>query len=104
MQGGGVVLPTGIANEGPHTVCHAFALASSADVREDSQYEPQRGISFEGVNRSTAVAALSPNVTFVNFDTTVRLRTKHPGYVRLVRLADGSTNRSYPSVANVSDC
>lgn len=98
---GQLQLVSGIAFAGMHVVCHAFASAGDGATQLDSDYEPQRGVVFEGVNRSTAIAALEPNATLAHFDTTVRVRSAHPGYLRLVHLdlegldaADGALSRT----------
>ena len=91
-QGSNVVngvatLPSGIHTLGRHVVCHAFALSGASD-RVDLDYEPQRGVSFDGVNRSVAVPLLDPNTTLVHFDTEISIATPHAGYIRLVRLSE----------------
>ena len=56
---GRVSLPSSVLSEGPHIVCHAFhAGGASIDALSDGDYEPQRGVQFEGVNRSTALSTL----------------------------------------------
>lgn len=97
-----VPLLTGVRVLGRHIVCHGFAAtAFDAAALTDSDYEPQRGLIFEGVNRSSAVSALLPNATLTHFLTTYRIPTRYEGYLRFVRFPGGEAALEADSAGDV---
>lgn len=85
LTSGLLQIVSGVRTAGVHVVCHGFRVTAGAATLTDADYEPQRDVSFEGIVRSAAVSALSPNATYVHRDLVVRISTPYAGYVRFVR-------------------
>ena len=91
VRGGSLTILGGLRVYGEHIVCHAYYVEDTyaKPTYFDSDFIPQRDVSFYGVARHAVVPPLEPSATLVHLDTTLRVLLAYPGYLRFVLVREG---------------